>query len=334
MSSCKNKKMKIKVFLEKKILIRFLMILVLMLPIQIGLGQSRSVEIMYQNFRISYQVEDENLSKIILSSLKSSIPVYESFYDQQLKGIITIRIPASRKEYDKGTVSRLPDWSNGYYSSQDHSITLKKPGWYMTNDDFGQVLRHELSHLYFHSIFSGVDVPLWLNEGFAEYLSGRRIYIEQGVIISNALFANNLVPLSDIDSLNFFSVMRARLAYHESLTAVIFLKNLLEQNGVPWKTFFEWIKNEGYPKSLEKATKFDIIDFELAWYRWLKDTYQWFLIFNWENLIWLIIIVILLGSIYAIRYRNQKILKEWESQETIDQELMDNSAMIDNSDNS
>ena len=257
--------------------------------------------------------------------------VYESFYNLRLKGTVTIRIPASRNEYEKGTDSHLPDWSNGYYTSQNQSIVLKKPNWYMNNDDFGQVLRHELSHLYFQSKFQGIDVPLWLNEGLAEYLSGRRIYIEQGLIISNALFANNLIPLSDIDSLNFFPAMRARLAYHESLTAVIFLEKLLEQNGIPWNLFFDWIGSEGYKNSIENATRYDFIDFELAWYRWLKDTYQWFLIFNWENLIWLIIIVILLGSIYAIRYRNRKILQDWEYQETIHQEFMDKSAIIDNS---
>jgi hypothetical protein len=326
--------MNLVVFIKKTILIYIHIILVLILSSDNGLGQSGNVEIMYQNFRITYQAEDENLSAIVLKNLKSSIPVYESFYNLRLKGTVTVRIPSSRNEYEKGVGAHLPDWSNGYYASQNQSIVLKKPDWYMNHDDFGQVLRHELSHLYFHSKFQGIEVPLWLNEGLAEYLSGRRINIEQGLIISNALFANNLVSLSNIDSLNFFSVMRARLAYHESLTAVIYLEKLLEKNGISWVTFFKWVSDVSFKNSLKKATNYDIIDFEIAWYRWLKDTYQWFLIFNWENLIWLIIIVILLGSIYAIRYRNRKILQEWENQETFYQELMDNpAAMIDNTDN-
>jgi hypothetical protein len=297
-----------------------------------SLAQQGTVEIMYENFRIAYHIEDENLSKIVMRNLKSSVPVYESFFALSLKGIITIRIPVSPIKYEERMSSRLPDWSNGYYSSRDQSITLKKPEWYMTGDDFGQVLRHELSHVFFHSKFKGVEVPLWLNEGLAEYLSGSRIYIDQGVVISNALFANNLVSLSDIDSLNFFTVMRARLAYHESLTAVIYLGKLLEKNEIPWHTFFEWVKSDGFPVSLKRATTLDVIDFELAWFRWLKDTYQWFLIFNWENLIWIIIIIILLGSIYAIRYRNQKILRDWEEQESIQQEQLNNTVTIDNSD--
>jgi hypothetical protein len=331
MNGCIYEKMDMRICLDKIIFMSGLIIFMVMMFFQTGGGQSGTVNVMYKNFRISYQAEDENLSKIILGSLKSSIPAYESFYNLRLKGTVIIRIPHSRDEYKEGTITPLPEWSNGYYSSQNQSITLKKPGWYMNNDDFGQVLRHELSHVYFQSKFHVADVPLWLNEGLAEYLSGRRIDIEQGVTISNALFANNLVSLSDIDSLNFFNVMRARLAYHESLTAVKFLEKLLKQNEIPWKTFFEWIQREGYKEALKRATTFDIIDFEIAWYRWLKDTYRWFLIFNWENLIWLIIIVILLGSIYAIRYRNQKILKDWETQENTNQELIDSSVLIDSS---
>jgi hypothetical protein len=123
--------------------------------------------------------------------------------------------------------------------------------------------------------------------------------------------------------------MRARLAYHESLTAVIFMEKLLHQQHISWQQFFNWLISDGFNKALQRATSHDTIDFEIAWYRWLKETYQWFLIFNWENLIWLIIIIILLGSIYAVRYRNRKTLEAWEKQEIGIDEYQEDSHLID-----
>jgi len=294
-------------------------------------GQSQKVELMFKNFRVSYPIETENLSKIVIQNLESYVTQYELFFNIQLKGIVLIQIPESRKEYQVGLPEKLPAWSNGYYSPHRQMIILKRPEWYMNPDDFGKVLRHELAHAYFHSKFHSTSTPLWLNEGLAEYLSGERIGIEEGMLLSNALFSKNLVTLSDIDSLNYFNLMRARLAYLESLTAITFLENLLRENNLSWQQFFDLILAKGFEETLLHTTSYDLIDFEIAWYRWVEETYRWFLIFNWENLIWLIIIIILLGSMYAIRYRNRKIMQEWEVQESHEKEFLADSFLVDQS---
>jgi len=303
-------------------------------PITHTLSQSQKVEFRYENFRIIYPAEEENLSKIVIQNLETRVTQYESFFAMPLKGIVIIEIPGSPAEYQAGLQERLPIWSNGYFSSSRKAIILKKPEWYMNPEDFGVVFRHELVHAYFHSKFQVTPTPLWLNEGLAEYLAGKWIGIEEGMLLSNALFSKNLVTLTDLDSLNYFNSMRARLAYLESLTAVTFLENQLRQNGVSWQHFFDLILNHGFEESLKLTTSYDLIDFEIAWYRWLKETYRWFLIFNWENLIWLIIIIILLGSMYGIRYRNRKILEEWEGQENQEKDNLADSITLDSSEES
>ncbi|UCF62987.1 MAG: hypothetical protein JSW33_10425 [bacterium] len=315
-----------------KVFIRILFSVILFSsPTDHILGQSQKVEIMVKNFRVSYSTETENLSRIVIQNLETYIPQYEVFFDVQLKGIILIQIPESRAEYQAGLPERLPIWSNGFYSPLHQTIILKRPEWYMNQEDFGKVLRHELAHAYFHSKFHSIPIPLWLNEGLAEYLSGEVIGIEEGVLLSNAMFSKNLVTLSDIDSLNCFNLMRARLAYLESLTAITFLEKKLRENDLTWDQFFDLILEKDFDKALKQITSFDVIDFEIAWYRWLEETYRWFLIFNWENLIWLIIIIILLGSLYAIRYRNRKILLAWETQENSEKKFLDDSFLINGS---
>ncbi len=64
-------------------------------------------------------------------------------------------------------VGSLDRWSGGIHS-QGTLFLHRNAGW-MAQD---QTLPHEISHLVFER-FVGSGVPLWLNEGFADYAAGR-----------------------------------------------------------------------------------------------------------------------------------------------------------------
>ncbi|MEJ2051879.1 MAG: hypothetical protein P8Y60_18970, partial [Calditrichota bacterium] len=124
-----------------------------------------------------------------------------------------------------------------------------------------------------------------------------------------------IIPLTNIDSLLSFSPGRAQLAYAQSLSSVLYLKGLLKNSGSDWQEFLASVEEYGFPSALDRDIKMDSIDFEVRWYQWLKHKYQWFVVFNLENLIWFGLAVILIGALYAVRYRNRKILRQWEDEE-------------------
>lgn len=64
-------------------------------------------------------------------------------------------------------VGSLDRWSGGIHS-QGALFLYRSPGW-MARE---QTLPHEISHLVFER-FVGAGVPLWLNEGFADYAATR-----------------------------------------------------------------------------------------------------------------------------------------------------------------
>ena len=72
--------MKIILFIQRKIFDYIFIMLFFGVATQISYAQNGLVEVMYQNFRISYHAQNEELSKIILTSLETRLPVYESFY--------------------------------------------------------------------------------------------------------------------------------------------------------------------------------------------------------------------------------------------------------------
>jgi hypothetical protein len=280
-------------------------------------AQNPSIIIQYKNFKISYSVDNEPYVQRLLSVLDTITDRYQSFYGIEPKGVFSIEFPASPLEYLRTVGKSLPDWSNGVYIPGERRLVLKKPEWYFSAGTFEQVLAHEMSHLYYDARFKNVNTPLWFNEGLAEYLSGQSIGIPEGLALSNALFSGKLIPLMDIDSLLLFNEGRARLAYLESLVAIRFLESLLVSRKVTWSEFFNHIEEADFENSLKQFTGLDLIDFQLRWYRWLEEKYKWFIFLNWENLIWLFIIIVLIGALYAIKYRNKKILESWELDEDL-----------------
>jgi len=278
-------------------------------------AKAQEIRIVFQNYRIIYSPADEGRAMTVLNILKEAVPRMEHFYGRKLRKPVSVFLPASTRNFNQLTGGRLPAWSGAVYISKKNAVVIKKPEWVSGRFKLRKELLHEISHVYFDAFFRGKRVPLWLNEGLAEYLSGERVGIQEGVVLANALWAKKIIPLSHIDSLMTFSTARARLAYLESYTAVLFLQNHYFTREAEWQVFFRQVAAEGMEKAIRRQTGMDFIDFELSWYRWLQKKYRWFVIFNLENFIWLALILVLIGALYALRYRNRKILSRWEREE-------------------
>ena len=251
----------------------------------------------------------------VLNTLKDAVPRMEHFYGLKVRKPVSVYLPVSRQEFRRLTGGGLPTWSGAVYISTQNAVVIKKPEWVKGRFELRKEFLHELSHVYFNAFFRGRRVPLWLNEGLAEFLSGEAVGIPEGVMLGNALWAKKIIPLSHLDSLMTFSASRARLAYLESLSAVIFLRNHYLTTEAEWQMFFRQIAAQGLEEAIRRQTGMDFIDFELSWYRWLQKKYRWFVVFNLENFIWLALILVLIGALYALRYRNRKILSRWEREE-------------------
>ena len=282
-----------------------------------------NVDVRHRQFIVSYSPEDETYAKRLLVVLDKEIAVFENFFNTKLEGIFTIEIPASQTDYNTSAGSNIPEWSNALYMPSQRRMILKKPEWFSSEENFEQVISHELSHLFFHQKYGHSAIPLWFNEGLAEYLSDKRIEMPEGVIIANAIFTRIIIPLMNIDSLLLFNSGRARLAYLESLTAIQFLESIISSRGNEWDEFMEMVNQAGFEITLKSFTTYDQVDFEIFWYRWLSEKYKWFIILNWENLIWIFMTIVLLGALYAVRYRNKKTLEDWENDESLQLEPED-----------
>jgi hypothetical protein len=281
----------------------------------ISLLLAEKIELKFDKFRMVYEPKDESQILRIVEILKSAIPKYEKYYGLQLSSVYYIYLPSNEAEFDKLTPKKIPVWSSALYYPEKRAIILKKPDMNLGDFSIEESLLHELSHLYFQKKFENNLPPLWFNEGLADYYAGKRLSLQDGVRLANAMLAKKIIPLAEIDSLLNFSEIQAQLAYLQSLSAVIFLQKTMNHDSIRWSNFIADIGETNFELALNKHTHWDRIDFEIYWLRWLHKKYQWFVIFNLENLIWLGIAMVLIGALYAIRYRNKKRLIEMELEE-------------------
>lgn len=277
----------------------------------------------HDNYLIKYDMKSEKLALKVISLLDQYSRRMEAAYQVKIDFPVTIMIAESANQFQLLSGASLPEWTGAAYIGSRNTILLKDPKWANPEIDFEKDFLHELSHLFFQAKFDGENIPLWYNEGMAEYLSGRSMDLHSGLVLSNAIWAKTVISLNKIDSLLLFSKQKAELAYTQSLSAVIFLKQKLSENSgdgnefVNWSRFHEQIRENGWASAFKNTIHVDNIDFEIAWYRHIEGKYRWLFILNLENLIWVALLLILALGMFWVRSRNRKLLKKWEYEEQV-----------------
>jgi hypothetical protein len=96
------------------------------------------------------------------------------------------------------------------------------------------VIPHEISHLYFEQVTHNptVSIPVWLNEGVAQYNE----FTENSWGLENVRSAaknDDLISLTSLENgFGAFNEDRVRLAYDEALSAVTYLVDTFGENGL------------------------------------------------------------------------------------------------------
>lgn len=283
----------------------------------LGFGNTNQFKILrHKNFLIKYELHSEKFALDVVSLIDESVKKMEEFYKIKPNFLVNIIIVESADEFKFYSQSSLPDWTGAAYLNTQDVILLKNPTGENLKLNFKRDFLHEMSHLFFEKKFHGLNIPVWYNEGLAEYLSGKSIDLHSGLVLSNAIWAKTVIPLNEIDSLLFFSKQRAELAYTQSLSAVLYIKEKL-QEPEKWHNFQEIILEKGWSTAFINSLKMDEIDFEISWYKYIEEKYRWLFILNVENLIWVALLLILAIGMYLIRNRNKKLLEKWEFEEEI-----------------
>ena len=116
-------------------------------------------------------------------------------------------------------ITKSPSWAGAIY---DGRIKIPVGGITERTDMLEGVLFHEYSHAVVHRVAKG-KAPMWLNEGFAQYVEGKRIDSRQEAFLKDIIGENRFSLRNLEGSFMRLSANEARKAYLLSLSAVEYI---------------------------------------------------------------------------------------------------------------
>jgi hypothetical protein len=156
------------------------------------------------------------------AAIKKDLGITQDSFERKCHLYVFLNQPVWRDFVNTG---KLEPWTGGWCTGRELFF------WSRPNYKFqGTTLPHERTHLVLHR-FVGGDIPLWLNEGLAEF-EGIRLYRSylkaRGASLANVadhLSRDQSIPLSDLTSAVDYPKSREAVAafYTESQRLVAFL---------------------------------------------------------------------------------------------------------------
>ena len=221
---------------------------------------------------------------------------------------IHIYISDDQNTYNKYSGASSPVWSVGLAS--DNRMLVKSPSFSrQTFKDFQQTLLHETVHL----AVEGIPLPVWFNEGFAQYEAGQ-FTLQKRVLVSREFWQHKLMSFSAIEHLMQMPQDKAEIAYAQSVAMVDYLIEYFGTELVS-KCLLYSKKHQNFEKGFQYAFLMDTQNFQHHWRENAQKSYRLYILLGENNLIWILAPVILILGFILTRIRRNKIMKDWETNE-------------------
>lgn len=164
----------------------------------------------------------------------------------------------------------LPEWGVAFAMPEQNLILLIFPESFRLPSRLRFIVAHEIAHLLIHEQ-AATFLPRWFDEGLALYLSREPNLIDEMQLLF-AVAIGGLIPLRQIEHSFPQTGRRARFAYIESASTIVFL---VEEFGP--SAFMDILiaaRNENdFRAGFIKATAIDLPQFEMEWRTWIRKRF-------------------------------------------------------------
>jgi len=259
------------------------------------------------NVHVYYAEKDEKIAKAAIQVVsKQQLRLHDQYHLDV--NPIHIYIADDQKTYNKYSGASSPVWSVGLAS--DNRMLVKSPSFSrQTLKDFQQTLLHETVHL----AVEGIPLPVWFNEGFAQYEAGQ-FSLQKRVLVSREFWQQNLMSFTTIEYLMQMPQDKAEIAYAQSVAMVDYLIEYFG-TGLVSKCLLYSKKHQDFEKGFQYAFLMDTQQFQQHWRENAQKSYRLYILLGQNNLIWILAPLILILGFILTRIRRKKLLKEWETNE-------------------
>lgn len=290
--------------------------LLLLLP-GLGAGAEESVRI-DDGVRFTFEPADAPFVEHVLTIVREASPHLRATLGLPSADTIHVHIAPTQEAFLTYTPGAIPDWGAGYAVPHRRLVVLRSPRITGTYDGSEELVVHELAHVMLHSALRGVDIPRWLDEGFAMHMAREWGFWDRASLVV-AVVSGNLVSLGAIQGVNRFPEHRAHLAYQESALAVQYILRRYGEAGL--HTLFDSLRRTGsIDQACFEAFGLSVVAFERDWLDYMERNYGWRMVLG-ESLT--IVIAPLFGvlcllAFLQIRRRRKATLRRWAREEVDD----------------
>ena len=219
-----------------------------------------------------------------------------------------IYIADNQDIYRQYSGSNSPVWSAGLAS--DDKMLVKSPSFSRQSlADFQQTLLHETVHL----AVEGIPLPVWFNEGLAQY-EAEQFGLHQRILVSHAFWRGDLMRSSEIEYLMTMDQDKAEIVYAQCAAMVDYL---IEHFGIKLVSncLYFTQQTQSFEKGFTSAFLMSPGHFEQLFRDQGKSAYRFYILLDQRNL-WILAPIILIAGFILTKIRRRKLLREWESSES------------------
>ncbi len=254
-----------------------------------------------------YDQTDSLLVKGLIEKIKTPWRRVEILFQEALNIPVSVRLTKSEAEFNRFLHHQVPEWSQAVALPKQRMVVLKLADAEQIRKS-PQILIHELMHILLSDYLQGAYLPVWLNEGLADYFSEGGLSFEKKIILAEAVVQKKIMDLMALDSLLNMPAPKARLAYVEAQSAVEFIAKQFGD-----ERLLELIREIKTQKNFRKAFHFtfgfDLLDFEIRWNEFIKQKYRWLVLLKFEEWIFALSGLLFLVAVIVVYLRNKKKLK-------------------------
>lgn len=225
-------------------------------------------------------------------------------------------IIATQQETYKQYAGHLPEWATGSANYHNQQIVVKSPSLGKSDlRNFNETLQHEVAHMVLGQNINPDRLPRWLNEGIAMAVTNE-YSLKHMYNMAQAAVRNDLIPLKDIEQLNYYEKNRALLGYAESYSAVRYIQSEFPTRTLPDVLTYMQVNDISYEQAFQKIAGVSQFYFEWHWQKHVKSQYNWLTMLSSDTFIWILFPALALLAYLTLRWRNKKKLDKWEDEES------------------
>ncbi len=228
-----------------------------------------------EHFRIYFYQSERELAEIAARSAEDSYRVLADRFNHHIRRPIPLIIYSSSNFFSQTNVipTLLPENVGGFTEFFKGRVVVPFHGSYA---DFNRVLRHELVHVYLsakipavlraHRKYNAARIPLWLEEGMAEYFSGPW-NSEADMVLSDMILTDRFFDLDEIGA-----IYGTYLMYKEGESFCHFLADRYGPESI-LRILENWWKSGDFGDVIQATLGKNLRQIGEEWKYWLKKRY-------------------------------------------------------------